>query len=188
MIGLAGGTDDATGWSTNEPVSSVSQEDSRSISISWVSSFQLEVPEPPEGAIILVKPSPVSTARKIKPTVKASPAEQQQPISLRAKDKARPTREKATLSDCKDCNGNGQCEFCFVEFHLRAKCINDQTLDVTSKDLYSSDHTVVPVDFSDSSSGFDNSEQRMPYGSLVSLGFGVGLQESGIFICDPSFT
>ncbi|THF97910.1 hypothetical protein TEA_013350 [Camellia sinensis var. sinensis] len=55
---------------------------------------------------------------------------------------------------------DGQCEFCSVEFHLRAKCIDDQTLDVTSKDLYSSNHTIVPVDFSDFSSGFDNSEQR----------------------------
>ncbi|KAL7250695.1 hypothetical protein ACSBR1_012672 [Camellia fascicularis] len=58
----------------------------------------------------------------------------------------------------RDCDG--QCEFCSVEYHLRAKCIDDQTLDVTSKDLYSSNHTIVPVDFSDSSSGFDNSDQR----------------------------
>lgn len=64
--------------------------------------------------------------------------------------------------DCDACDGDGQCEFCSVEFHLRAKCINDQTLDVTSKDLYSSDHTVVPVDFSDSGSGIENSEQRYP--------------------------
>ncbi|KAK4424220.1 DNA-directed RNA polymerases II, IV and V subunit [Sesamum alatum] len=62
--------------------------------------------------------------------------------------------------DCDACDGDGQCEYCSVEFHLRAKCINDQTLDVTSKDLYSSDHTVVPVDFSDSSTGFDNAENR----------------------------
>ncbi|KAL6979483.1 DNA-directed RNA polymerases II, IV and V subunit 3 [Sarracenia purpurea var. burkii] len=62
--------------------------------------------------------------------------------------------------DCDACDGDGQCEFCSVEFHLRAKCINDQTLDVTSKDLYSSDHTVVPVDFSDSGSGIDTPEQR----------------------------
>lgn len=62
--------------------------------------------------------------------------------------------------DCDACDGDGQCEFCSVEFHLRAKCINDQTLDVTSKDLYSSDHTVVPVDFSDSGSGFDNPEEQ----------------------------
>ncbi|CAI9764412.1 unnamed protein product [Fraxinus pennsylvanica] len=62
--------------------------------------------------------------------------------------------------DCDACDGDGQCEYCSVEFHLRAKCINDNTLDVTSKDLYSSDHTVVPVDFSDSSSGFENSENK----------------------------
>ncbi|OWM83702.1 DNA-directed RNA polymerases II, IV and V subunit 3-like [Punica granatum] len=61
--------------------------------------------------------------------------------------------------DCDACDGDGQCEFCSVEFHLRAKCMGDQTLDVTSKDLISSDHTVVPVDFSDSA-GFDSSEQR----------------------------
>ncbi|XP_022726703.1 DNA-directed RNA polymerases II, IV and V subunit 3 [Durio zibethinus] len=61
--------------------------------------------------------------------------------------------------DCDACDGDGQCEFCSVEFHLRAKCMNDQTLDVTSKDLYSSDHTVVPVDFTDSA-GYDSSEQR----------------------------
>ncbi|KAF2294670.1 hypothetical protein GH714_014793 [Hevea brasiliensis] len=61
--------------------------------------------------------------------------------------------------DCDACDGDGQCEYCSVEFHLRAKCITDQTLDVTSKDLYSSDHTVVPVDFSDSA-GYDSSEQK----------------------------
>ncbi|ONH91712.1 hypothetical protein PRUPE_8G132200 [Prunus persica] len=48
--------------------------------------------------------------------------------------------------DCDACDGDGQCEFCSVEFHLRAKCYSDQTLDVTSKDLLSSDHTVVPVE------------------------------------------
>ncbi|WCJ17756.1 DNA-directed RNA polymerase family protein [Euphorbia peplus] len=56
--------------------------------------------------------------------------------------------------DCDSCDGDGQCEYCSVEFHLRAKCITDQTLDVTSKDLISSDHTVTPVDFSDST-GYD---------------------------------
>jgi DNA-directed RNA polymerase II subunit RPB3 len=50
--------------------------------------------------------------------------------------------------DCDACDGDGQCEYCSVEFHLRVKCIADQTLDVTTKELYSSDHTVVPVDFS----------------------------------------
>ncbi|GLU09204.1 hypothetical protein SLE2022_260770 [Rubroshorea leprosula] len=61
--------------------------------------------------------------------------------------------------DCDACDGDGQCEFCSVEFHLRAKCMTDQTLDVTSKDLYSSDHTVVPVDFTDSAA-YDSPEQR----------------------------
>ncbi|KAL5562442.1 hypothetical protein UlMin_032189 [Ulmus minor] len=60
--------------------------------------------------------------------------------------------------DCDACDGDGQCEFCSVEFHLRAKCISDQTLDVTSKDLYSSDHNVVPVDFTDPTD--EASEQR----------------------------
>ncbi|KAF8020179.1 hypothetical protein BT93_G0775 [Corymbia citriodora subsp. variegata] len=62
--------------------------------------------------------------------------------------------------DCDACDGDGQCEFCSVEFHLRAKCMTDQTLDVTSKDLISSDHTVVPVDFSDALGGDDSSEQK----------------------------
>ncbi|XP_011000984.1 PREDICTED: DNA-directed RNA polymerases II, IV and V subunit 3-like [Populus euphratica] len=57
--------------------------------------------------------------------------------------------------DCDACDGDGQCEYCSVEFHLRAKCITDQTLDVTSKDLYSSDHAVTPVDFSDPSDDND---------------------------------
>ncbi|KAG8645612.1 DNA-directed RNA polymerases II, IV and V subunit 3 [Manihot esculenta] len=61
--------------------------------------------------------------------------------------------------DCDACDGDGQCEYCSVEFHLRAKCITDQTLDVTSKDLYSSDHTVVPVDFSDPA-GYDSPDQK----------------------------
>nr|GMD18327.1 DNA-directed RNA polymerases II, IV and V subunit 3 [Ipomoea batatas] len=62
--------------------------------------------------------------------------------------------------DCDACDGDGQCEYCSVEFYLRVKCITDQTLDVTSKDLLSSDHTVVPVDYSDSSSGFGNTESK----------------------------
>ena len=94
--GLAGGTGGATGWFTDEPVSSVSQEDSRSISISRVSSFQV-APESPAGAIILVKPSPVSSACKAKPTVKASPAEQEQPNLNNAKDRVRPPRKKLIL-------------------------------------------------------------------------------------------
>lgn len=62
--------------------------------------------------------------------------------------------------DCDACDGDGQCEFCSVEFYLRVKCLSDQTLDVTSKDLLSSDHTVVPVDYSDASSGFDNTPNK----------------------------
>ncbi|XP_047159841.1 DNA-directed RNA polymerases II, IV and V subunit 3-like [Vigna umbellata] len=61
--------------------------------------------------------------------------------------------------DCDACDGDGQCEFCSVEFHLRVKCMTDQTLEVSSKDLYSSDPSVVPVDFSDPASS-DSSENR----------------------------
>ncbi|XP_044508046.1 DNA-directed RNA polymerases II, IV and V subunit 3-like [Mangifera indica] len=61
--------------------------------------------------------------------------------------------------DCDACDGDGQCEYCSVEFHLRAKCMGDQTLDVTSKDLISSDHNVVPVDFADSSA-YDSTDQQ----------------------------
>ncbi|GKV26339.1 hypothetical protein SLEP1_g35664 [Rubroshorea leprosula] len=57
--------------------------------------------------------------------------------------------------DCDIRDGHGQCEFCSVEFHQRAKCM----IYITSKYLYSSDHTVVPVDFTDSS-GYESSEQR----------------------------
>ncbi|CDY37227.1 BnaA09g08480D [Brassica napus] len=63
--------------------------------------------------------------------------------------------------DCDACDGDGQCEFCSVEFHLSAKCVTDQTLDVTSRDLYSADATVTPVDFGVDSSGVaDSGEQR----------------------------
>ncbi|CAF2038090.1 unnamed protein product [Brassica napus] len=64
--------------------------------------------------------------------------------------------------DCDACDGDGQCEFCSVEFHLSAKCVTDQTLDVTSRDLYSADATVTPVDFGVDSSGVaDSGEQRL---------------------------
>ncbi|VVA99247.1 unnamed protein product [Arabis nemorensis] len=62
--------------------------------------------------------------------------------------------------DCDACDGDGQCEFCSVEFQLSAKCVTDQTLDVTSRDLYSADPTVTPVDFTIDSSASDSSEQR----------------------------
>ncbi|XP_062090454.1 DNA-directed RNA polymerases II, IV and V subunit 3-like [Humulus lupulus] len=61
--------------------------------------------------------------------------------------------------DCDACDGDGQCEFCSVEFTLRARCVEDRTLDVTSKDLLTPDHTVVPVDFSDPA-GDESTEHR----------------------------
>lgn len=74
--------------------------------------------------------------------------------------------------DCDACDGDGQCEFCSVEFHLRAKCITDQTLDVTSRDLYSADPTVTTVDFGLDSSGADSSEQRyLPFHPLLHAKF-----------------
>lgn len=72
--------------------------------------------------------------------------------------------------DCDACDGDGQCEFCSVEFHLRAKCMSDQTLDVTSKDLYTPDHTVVPVDFSDPA-GDESAEQRYLSSLFLSLAY-----------------
>uniref|UniRef100_A0A2P2JI39 DNA-directed RNA polymerase II subunit n=1 Tax=Rhizophora mucronata TaxID=61149 RepID=A0A2P2JI39_RHIMU len=68
--------------------------------------------------------------------------------------------------DCDPCDGDGKCEYCSVEFQLRAKCMNDLTLDVTSKDLLSSDHRFVPVDFSDLSA-FESSEPSRLLGGLL---------------------
>ncbi|ERN14637.1 DNA-directed RNA polymerases II, IV and V subunit 3 [Amborella trichopoda] len=65
--------------------------------------------------------------------------------------------------DCDACDGDGQCEYCSVEFQLSVKCDSDQTLDVTSADLVSSDIHVIPVDVAGrgmDSNGFDASEQR----------------------------
>ncbi|KAK7317897.1 hypothetical protein RJT34_02505 [Clitoria ternatea] len=69
--------------------------------------------------------------------------------------------------DCDACDGDGQCEFCSVEFHLRVKCMTDNTLDVTSKDLYSSDHTVVPVDFDATTTTDDNNTSNAKSGIII---------------------
>ncbi|KAF7840794.1 DNA-directed RNA polymerases II, IV and V subunit 3-like [Senna tora] len=53
-------------------------------------------------------------------------------------------------TECPNCNGRGHCRQCSVEFRLSAKCIaDDETLDVTSKDLITSNPSVVPFDFFD---------------------------------------
>uniref|UniRef100_A0A0E0EPD7 DNA-directed RNA polymerase RpoA/D/Rpb3-type domain-containing protein n=1 Tax=Oryza meridionalis TaxID=40149 RepID=A0A0E0EPD7_9ORYZ len=42
--------------------------------------------------------------------------------------------------DCDACDGDGSCEYCSVEFHLAARATDsDQTLEVTSNDLRSTD-------------------------------------------------
>ncbi|KAF7840797.1 DNA-directed RNA polymerases II, IV and V subunit 3-like [Senna tora] len=51
-----------------------------------------------------------------------------------------------------ECKGKGRCRRCSVEFRLFVKC-DAKTLDVTSKDLFSSDSAVVPFDFHDATTG-----------------------------------
>ncbi|GJN40123.1 hypothetical protein PR202_gb29293 [Eleusine coracana subsp. coracana] len=49
--------------------------------------------------------------------------------------------------DCDACDGDGSCEYCSVEFHLSARATDsDQTLEVTSNDLRSTDPKVCAVD------------------------------------------
>jgi DNA-directed RNA polymerase II subunit RPB3 len=68
--------------------------------------------------------------------------------------------------DCDACDGDGRCDFCSIEFHLNVKCTSEQTLDVTSHDLQSSDPDVVPVDSAGRQadvSGFDPPEHRYSF-------------------------
>ncbi|GLJ16024.1 hypothetical protein SUGI_0265840 [Cryptomeria japonica] len=37
--------------------------------------------------------------------------------------------------DCHNCDGDGPCDFCSVEFQLNVMCTGEQTLDVTTNDL-----------------------------------------------------
>ncbi|RZC66936.1 hypothetical protein C5167_010631 [Papaver somniferum] len=64
--------------------------------------------------------------------------------------------------DCDACDGDGQCEYCSVEFHLSVRCDQDQTLDVTSADLLTADPNVIPVDVANAarSTSFDSAENK----------------------------
>ncbi|XP_010262235.1 PREDICTED: DNA-directed RNA polymerases II, IV and V subunit 3-like [Nelumbo nucifera] len=57
---------------------------------------------------------------------------------------------------------NGQCEYCFVKFHLKVHCHSDHTLDVTSYNLKTSDPCIVLVDVAQyvEFDGYNAFEQR----------------------------
>lgn len=65
--------------------------------------------------------------------------------------------------DCDACDGDGECEFCSVEFRLSVKCVGDQHLDVTSSDLIGYDPTVVPVDYSEPGDSEQSSEPKRSF-------------------------
>ncbi|KAL6557068.1 DNA-directed RNA polymerases II, IV and V subunit 3 [Orobanche hederae] len=62
--------------------------------------------------------------------------------------------------DCDACDGDGQCEFCSVEFLLRVKGAGYQHLDVTSTDPIGFVPNVVPLDFSKIGDSEKNSELK----------------------------
>jgi DNA-directed RNA polymerase II subunit RPB3 len=69
--------------------------------------------------------------------------------------------------DCDACDGDGSCEYCSVEFNLSARATDsDQTLEVTSNDLTSTDPKVCSVDqarayqLALSGNGYDPNNER----------------------------
>ncbi|XP_077245307.1 DNA-directed RNA polymerases II, IV and V subunit 3-like [Tasmannia lanceolata] len=64
--------------------------------------------------------------------------------------------------DCDACDGDGPCDYCSVEFKLDVTCNSDQTLDVTSADLLSTDLNFYPVDTGprNSTTGIDTSSDQ----------------------------
>ncbi|KAL9255825.1 DNA-directed RNA polymerases II, IV and V subunit 3-like protein [Drosera capensis] len=69
--------------------------------------------------------------------------------------------------DCDACDGDGQCDYCSVEFHLNARCIVDQTMDVTSKDLINPDFGVRPVEYPDAAGGEGDADGGNSKGIII---------------------